>query len=60
MGSVVFTGGCLGFMMGDLNEEHLTGLMKPPAAFMWAHFLLVVPRHAKTFDSFKKKKKAAV
>lgn len=50
MGSVVFTGGCLGYMMEELNKEHLTGFMKPPAAFMWAHFLLVVPRQAKTLD----------
>lgn len=43
-------------MMEELNEEHLTGFMKPPAAFIWAHFLLLVSRQAKTFTNSKKKK----
>lgn len=46
-------------MMEELNEEHLTGFMKPPAAFIWAHFLLLVSRQAKTFTNSKKKKKDA-
>lgn len=55
MGTVVPRGGCLAYMMEELNEEHLTGFMKPPAAFIWAHFLLVVSRQAKTFINSKQK-----
>lgn len=43
-------------MMEELNEGNLTGFMKPPAAFIWAHFLLVASHQPKTFTNSKNKK----
>lgn len=45
-------------MMEELNEEHLTGFMKPPPAFIWAHFH-VNPKHSLIQKQKKQKRNMA-
>lgn len=43
-------------MMEEPNEGNLTGFMKPPAAFIPAHFLLAASHQPQTFTNSKSQK----